>query len=133
MEITLSLWTSTSTVCPFPLFPFVAGFIVVPNSNWQYTDAPQSDDAWKAADYDASSWAAASSFPSLTATRYYRYVVDLPVSNTTVNAIEIGTIVNSGYVLYINGQEVTRQYMPTYAPLRSCHSLVERSPAAPPL
>ncbi|KAK8802096.1 hypothetical protein WA158_006491 [Blastocystis sp. Blastoise] len=92
---------------------FYSGLAVAPSSSWSYIDSEQSGDDWKLSSFDASSWASGSSFPSIATTRYYRYTITYPNDISQLSAIEVAIMQGSGYVIYIEGQEVTRQNMPT--------------------
>ncbi len=89
--------------------PFTPSIFISPGVTMKYTATPQSGTSWAATTFSDASWSTgnAGSFPTVTTTtRYYRYTV--PITVAGYFALNVGVRTNSGFIIYINGQEAHR-------------------------
>lgn len=88
------------------------------NTEWKYTDVPQTGIAWTSSSFDASSWSTANggSIPPHTATtRYYRAQVSYTGETSTLNTIGVSLVLDSAFIIYADGEETIRYDLPRYA------------------
>ncbi|KAK8797378.1 hypothetical protein WA158_004586 [Blastocystis sp. Blastoise] len=93
--------------------PFTLSLTVSPGSTWKTTIAPQVGNTWTQASFADTTWIplAPGSFPTIsTTTRYYRFTTTL--TQTGFHAIGLSLKMNSGYIIYVNGQEASRAGLP---------------------
>ena len=97
------------------LFSLIASLTHKTTSTWRYSDSAEGE--WYSAAFGDSSWtvAAPGSFaavPTTTITRYYRASIELPEDLTGLPAYEIGVYTKYGFIVYVNGVEVSRGNLP---------------------
>ena len=86
------------------------------NTEWKYTDVPQTGIAWTSSSFDASSWSTANggSIPPHTATtRYYRAQVSYTGETSTLNTIGVSLVLDSAFIIYADGEETIRYDLPS--------------------
>ena len=96
---------------------FTVSLVSTALSQWKYTDASQSSNAWTQNSFDDSNWstATAGSFPAFTAaTRYYRLTGTL-ADRAPIPALYTSINNTYGFVYYLQGTEVYRYHMPSSA------------------
>ncbi|KAK8812224.1 hypothetical protein WA158_007458 [Blastocystis sp. Blastoise] len=96
-------------------------------STWKYSTAAQVGNSWAAPSFADATWssAATGAFPTIaTTTRYFRFS---GVLATAAVAFNMEILSNSGYIVYINGQEVSRVGLPAVSDANTASTLVEET------
>ncbi|KAK8797561.1 hypothetical protein WA158_005907 [Blastocystis sp. Blastoise] len=96
-------------------------------STWKYSTAAQVGNSWAAPSFADATWssAATGAFPTIaTTTRYFRFSGILA---TAAVAFNMEILSNSGYIVYINGQEVSRVGLPAVSDANTASTLVEET------
>ncbi|KAK8791790.1 hypothetical protein WA158_005167 [Blastocystis sp. Blastoise] len=96
--------------------PFILSLAVAPSATWKTTTAPQVGNSWTQMAFADTTWVplASGSFPVITTTtRYYRYTTT--ITETGFYALGLFFKMNSGFIIYVNGQEAARVGLPAGA------------------
>lgn len=95
---------------------FNSGYLVSPvNAEWKYLDGSSPVSTWKSLTFNDASWSTAvtGAIPVPTSiTQYYRATFNYSGSTDGYSGIELTVDVTAGVIVYLNGQEILRSYMP---------------------
>lgn len=88
---------------------------IQPNASYKYINTPQVGTSWTQPSFPDTTWQSLTpgNFPAVASTtRYYRYTTSITSQGNYAITLKVRS--NSGLVVYVNGSEVYRVFLPAY-------------------